>query len=210
MPRWEAEATPYDASDWALDYTKLEIGQLWVKDPMKHVKAYLETKKVVKGVHILVGGFMDPVFSPFSSILDAQTATFQYWGDLGGHVVRQRGRVNRCCCEGRNCRRHSEVAVIGGWSSVQGIAESYKKVYKVKPTLKRLGSLSDLYTRMHALREEDPANVFQYMPLFFMYYWINGQTYVGPEVDNAKYPEIKSVTWEDFMRSHALQQLPAA
>lgn len=29
---------------------------------MKYVKAYLETKDKVKGVHILVGGFMKPVF----------------------------------------------------------------------------------------------------------------------------------------------------
>ncbi|ODQ68900.1 hypothetical protein LIPSTDRAFT_121048 [Lipomyces starkeyi NRRL Y-11557] len=30
---------------------------------MKHVKAYLETKTSVKGVHILVGGFMEAIFS---------------------------------------------------------------------------------------------------------------------------------------------------
>jgi hypothetical protein len=58
----------YIASDWALDYTKLQFGELFPKDPMKHVKAYLETKKTVKGVHILNGGFMEPIFSPFFQI----------------------------------------------------------------------------------------------------------------------------------------------
>lgn len=77
----ENKVPRYIASDWALDYTKLEFGQLFVKDPMKHVKAYLETKHNVKGVHILVGGFMDPVFSPFFNILDPKTATFRYWGE---------------------------------------------------------------------------------------------------------------------------------
>lgn len=45
---------------------------------------------------------------------------------------------------------------------------------------------------------------------FFMYYWINGQTYVGPETDNAKYPDIKPISWEDFISSHTLEQLSAA
>lgn len=75
----------YFASDWALDYTKLEFGQLFVKDPMKHVKAYLEAKKV-KGVHILIGGFMEPVFSPHFNFFDAKTTTIRFWGE-GDEVV---------------------------------------------------------------------------------------------------------------------------
>lgn len=78
----EAQGVPrYVASDWSLDYTKLELGELFPKDPMKHVKAYLETKPAVKGVHILVGGFMDPVFSPPFQILDLANSTLRYWGD---------------------------------------------------------------------------------------------------------------------------------
>lgn len=78
----ELERVPrYVASDWALDYTKLQFGELFPKDPMKHVKAYLETKQVVKGVHILIGGFMDPIFSPLFQIWDQQTTTLRYWGE---------------------------------------------------------------------------------------------------------------------------------
>ena len=78
----ESEGVPrYIASDWALDYTKLEFGELFVKDPMKHVKAYLETKENVKGVHILVGGFMEPVLGPMFNILDVQHNIINYWGD---------------------------------------------------------------------------------------------------------------------------------
>lgn len=42
----QANVLRYIASDWSLNYTKLEFGQLFPKDPMKHVKAYLETKKM--------------------------------------------------------------------------------------------------------------------------------------------------------------------
>lgn len=78
----EASGVPrYIASDWSLDYTKLQLGDLFPKDPMIHVKAYLETKKGVKGVHVLVGGFIDPLFSPFFQIWNPETATLKYWGD---------------------------------------------------------------------------------------------------------------------------------
>lgn len=78
----EAAKVPrYVASDWALDYTKLELGQLFPKDPMIHVKAYLDEKKSVDGVHILIGGFMEPIFSPFFSIVDVQANIFRYWGE---------------------------------------------------------------------------------------------------------------------------------
>lgn len=76
----ESQVPRYVASDWALDYTKLKLGELFPKDPMIHVKAYLDTKKV-QGVHIHVGGFMEPIFSSFFNIFDPSTNTFRYWGD---------------------------------------------------------------------------------------------------------------------------------
>lgn len=65
----ECKVPRYIASDCALDYTKLKLGGLFPKDPMIHVKSYVETKKV-KGVHILIGAFMEPIFSPFFNIYD--------------------------------------------------------------------------------------------------------------------------------------------
>lgn len=48
---------------------------------MIHVKAYLETKETVKGLHILVGGFMDAVLSPFFGVFDPKNRTILYWGE---------------------------------------------------------------------------------------------------------------------------------
>ncbi|KAL2142971.1 hypothetical protein VTI28DRAFT_493 [Corynascus sepedonium] len=64
---------------WCLDYTKLALGELFPKDPMIHVKAYLDRKPKVKGVHILVGGFMEPQFSSFYGIWDPSTQTLRHW-----------------------------------------------------------------------------------------------------------------------------------
>lgn len=81
----ECNVPRYVASDWALDYTKLKLGELFPKNPMIHVKGYLETKKV-QAVHILIGGFMEPIFSPFFNIFDPSTNTLQYWGN-GDEVI---------------------------------------------------------------------------------------------------------------------------
>lgn len=45
---------------------------------------------------------------------------------------------------------------------------------------------------------------------FFYYYWINGQTLVGPQEDHTHYAGVKAVNWEGFMTQRPLQQLPTA
>jgi hypothetical protein len=44
-------------------------------------------------------------------------------------------------------------------------------------------------------------------PRFFQYYALNGQTLLGPELDNAKYPQVKPVDWEAFMKATPLENL---
>ncbi|KAJ5329898.1 nmrA-like family protein [Penicillium brevicompactum] len=202
----------YIASDWALDYTKLKLGDLFPKDPMIHVRAYLGTKEKVQGVHILIGGFMEPVVSPFFSILDTQTNTFRFWGE--GNEPMEGTTYNNAAeftaAVARDTNATGIIRFLGGRATIREIAETYEKVYGVKTGLERLGSLDELYKIMHEKRAQNPADFYSYMSLFFYYYWINGQTFVGPEVDNAKYPEVKPVSWEDYMKQWSLEQLPTS
>ena len=70
----------YVASDWSLDWTKLKMGELFAKQPCQVVHAVLDTKKNIKGVHILIGGFTDVVFAPFFRIWNTENLTLSYWG----------------------------------------------------------------------------------------------------------------------------------
>ncbi|EXM17085.1 hypothetical protein RAB80_005542 [Fusarium oxysporum f. sp. vasinfectum] len=208
----EAGVPRYVASDWALDYTKLKLGELFPKDPMIHVKAYLETKKTTKGVHILIGGFMDPILSPFFSVWDPQTQTLRYWGE-GDEPFEGTSYENAAEFTAAVVADKSAIGIkkyLGDRKSIKEIAATFDKVYGVKPKLERLGSLEDLKTKMHVLREKNPTDVYSYMPLFFMYYWINGQTFVGPETDNEQYKEVKPETWEEYLSKRSLEQLPHA
>jgi hypothetical protein len=47
------------ASDYTADYTKLDYGDIILKDAMKTVKEYLDQNTKVEGVHILVSLFME-------------------------------------------------------------------------------------------------------------------------------------------------------
>lgn len=76
----ETEEVPrYIASDYTLDFTKLELGQLPQKDPMKHVMEYLKGKKV-QGVHVFIGIFMETFFNPFIGAWNPKDTSFSYWG----------------------------------------------------------------------------------------------------------------------------------
>ncbi|CAG8020854.1 unnamed protein product [Penicillium olsonii] len=207
----ECHVPRYIASDWALDYTKLKLGELFPKDPMIHVKAYLEDKKV-QGVHILIGGFMEPIFSPFFNIFDPQTNTFRYWGN-GDEIMEGTTYDNAAEFTAAIAVDSTATGIkkfLGGRATIREIAQSFEKVYGIKPSLESRGSLDDLYKLMHQMRDESPSNIYGYMSMFFYYYWINGQTLVGTDLDNEKYTAVKPASWEDFMAQCPLQALPTA
>ncbi|KAE8137346.1 NmrA-like family protein [Aspergillus pseudotamarii] len=202
----------YITSDWALDYTKLKLGELFPKDPVIHVRAYLTTKQKVKGVHILIGRFMEPVLSPFFNILDPKTNSFRFWGE-GDEIME--GTADDTAAQfttavARDPEATGVIRFLGGRATIREIVQSYEKVYGVKANLERLGSLDDLYKFMHETRAQNPADIYGYMSLFFYYYWINGQTFVGLGLDNDRYPQVKPINWEEYMRQWPLEQFPSS
>ncbi|KAK3320317.1 hypothetical protein B0T19DRAFT_285634 [Cercophora scortea] len=199
----EAAGVPrYIASDWTLDYTKLAPGEIASKDPMKVVKAYLETKEKVKGVHIFIGGFMDTLLSPFFQMWDPATQTFRYWGE-GDEVWEATSYKNAAEFTAAVAADEKAVGIqkfIGDRATIKQIAASIGRATGTEPKLERLGSLEELKTLMIETRDKNPANIYAYLPYFYKYYMTNGQTLFGPETDNAKYPDVKAESWEDFVR----------
>ncbi|KAI4871162.1 nmrA-like family protein [Hypoxylon rubiginosum] len=208
-----AEGVPrYVSSDWSLDYSKLELGQLFPKDPMIRVKAYLDAQDKVKGVHVLVGGFMDVMLSPMFGTWDDASTTFKYWG-TGDEIWECTAYQNAAEYTAAVCADKNAVGIqkfVGQRTPFREIAKSFEKVYGVQPKLECQGSLDELFARMHKLRRDNPQNYFSYIFLFFNYYMTNGQTLLGPELDNHKYPQVKPTTWEDFFRATPREQLPGA
>ncbi|KAH8797990.1 nmrA-like family protein [Flagelloscypha sp. PMI_526] len=170
----------YVASDWAFDYRKLEFGQVFAKDPMKHILAYLESPEhTVKGVHILVVW---------------EGTTYQNAAEYTAAV----------------CLDPDAIGIqrfLGGRSTTFEISESFEKVYGVKPKLNNLGSLEDLFNLIKKRQTDEPQNIFGYLFLCFQYYALNGQTLLGLELDNQNYPAIEAVDWEGYMRNIPVEGL---
>ncbi|KAF2175834.1 NAD(P)-binding protein [Zopfia rhizophila CBS 207.26] len=202
----------YMASDWSLDYTKLEFGQLFTKDPMKHVKAYIETKSFVKGVHVLNGVFFETLFNPYFGIYDSETHTFSHWGEPGV-LFEGTSYGNSAEFTSRVILNKDAVGVqrfVGDCKSMDDIAQSFEKVYGVKTNVVVKGSARELCEMMWNLRNQPSSQPNEYMAMFYQHYMVNEQTYVGPYYDNLKYPDVKAVSYEVFMRGVPLDQLPAA
>jgi len=75
-----ARVPRYIASDYTFDYTQLELGEHPAKDPMKIVHQYLEGKKHVQGVHVLVGGFIETFWSGYFQVWNPVEKSLVYWG----------------------------------------------------------------------------------------------------------------------------------
>jgi hypothetical protein len=82
-----------------------------------------------------------------------------------------------------------------------------EEVYGIKPETVRLGSLDELYSQMHAVKNEGSSMAWKAM--FYQYYVTNGQTLVGPieTLDNQKYPSVMPETLKDYFRRVSIDEL---
>lgn len=76
----QAHVARYIASDYSFDYNQLKLGDHPAKDPMKIIHSYIEEKEHVKGVHILIGAFMETFWSGYFQVWDAEERSMTYWG----------------------------------------------------------------------------------------------------------------------------------
>ncbi|KAJ0120424.1 hypothetical protein J7T55_015151 [Diaporthe amygdali] len=157
----------YVASDWCLDYTNLKLGDLFPKDPMIHVRAYLQTKKKVEGVHVPIGGFMDPLLSPLFKVWDPECKTLRYWGE-GTEPWEATSYANTAEFTAAVIADRSAVGIkkyLGERKNIKDIAATFQKVYGFQPKLERLGSLDELKSKMYEVQAKSPTDVFSYMSL---------------------------------------------
>ncbi|KAE8391253.1 hypothetical protein BDV23DRAFT_171827 [Aspergillus alliaceus] len=176
----EENAPRYIDSDYCIDFTKLEYGQHPAKDPMKHVKAHLETKQNVRGVH------------GYFSVSDPKECKLSFYG-TGIEVWES--TTYATAAEYAIAADRTAVGMLhflGDRKSIRQIANEFAEVYGRQP----------------AAFQKVPSNIFAYLALFYQYYCINGQTYLKNDLDNARYPDVKPVTFEKFMQPHKLVELP--
>jgi hypothetical protein len=71
----------------------------------------------------------------------------------------------------------------------------------VEPQIQSIGSLEDLREKMEAVFEEQAANPYAWMGMYYQYYMTNGQTSLG-RLDNEKYPGLAPKRLESFLEGY--------
>lgn len=204
----------YFPSDFTLDYTKLELGQLDRKDPMIYIKAYIEERQAqgskVRGVYVLIMGFIETLFSSYFQFWIGKEKKLQAWGSLDEPVWEMTSYKTTAEYTAELILDEKAVGIqkfLGEKASVRAIAAVMKESYNIKSEVVRLGSLDELYPKMHAVREEGTS--LAWIAMFYQYYLTNGQTLLGPvgTLDNKRYPNVKAESLKDFFRRVPLEEL---
>jgi len=202
-----AEGVPrYIASDYSLDFSKLAFGDHPGKDPMKHVQVYLEElekKNKIKGVHVLNGAFMEVIWAPFLGMVNAAEGIFRYFGtgDEKLDMTTYEDTAKFTAEVAVDPNANGFVKFLGDKKSVKELAQLYHQAYGVEPQVQHLGSLEDLYAKMTAAFKENPANYYAWMGMFYQYYMLKGTTSLD-SLDNERYPSVKPITVEDFLKKY--------
>ena len=198
-----AESVPrYVASDYSLDYTKLELGDLPAKDPMIEVRAYLEGKPVA-GVHVMIGCFTE-TFVQYLGVWNPTENLVKRWGT--GDEVWDFTTYETCA---------AYVAAVALDPSAQGflkfradhitINEMVKVVARLRggrgepPNVVSEGSMDELKAKIDAARQKGQVG-WDVMPLFYTYYMQNDQVCLGEDLDNARYPHVEPETLEMYLK----------
>ncbi|KAI9745904.1 MAG: hypothetical protein M1818_000585 [Claussenomyces sp. TS43310] len=196
----------YIASDWCLDFRGLELGQIPAKDPMKHVQVYLEEKEKmdkIKAVHVLNGGFLDMVLAPSGELLNSETNTLKYWGS-GDDKLDMITIVDAAAFTAEVAADPSAVGflnAVGDRVSANQLVKAFRNIYGEELITERLGSLDELKTRMVAMRQQYPVDIYKWLGMVYWYYMLNGSTSVGP-LDIARYPTVKPKSLDEFFRQY--------
>jgi nucleoside-diphosphate-sugar epimerase len=196
-----AEKVPrFVASDYTLDYRKLELGQLPNKDAMIHVKRYLDDQPI-EGVHIMIGAFVETFWS-FLQVFDGQNYALKYWGsgDEKWDLTTYGTSAQYMAAVSLDPTATGFLKFRGDFISLKEVAKLLEKRYGSPPELVCLGSMDQLRQRVDAARSID-NRAFDVLPLFYVYYIQNGQTLLG-DVDNQRYPWVKPETMEDFLNAN--------
>ncbi|KAH7371766.1 NmrA-like family protein [Cadophora sp. MPI-SDFR-AT-0126] len=168
----EANVPRFIASDYTLDYTKLEYGQLPSKDPMKKIYEYLRGKSI-KGVHVFIGAFLDTFWTQWFGIWNPEEWSLSFWG-TGDEIWELTSYENTAEFVAELALDNNATGIqnfVGDRISIRGIAELFEEVHGQKLSLRQLGSLDDLKTVIDSTNtDEDPMT---WLPLSVPFFFIS-------------------------------------
>ncbi|KAM0135918.1 hypothetical protein ACHAO1_004938 [Botrytis cinerea] len=211
-----AKVPRYIAGDFSVDHTLIPSSriQLFPKPTMKIIE-YLSTKKTVKGVHILNGALMETFWAEFFQLYDSSSRTLSYWGtgDEKWEFTTYQTAADYTAAVALDENAVGIFRFLEDRKSPRELQSTFQTVYSTQLHLKCHGSLHDLEQKLQEAVNTHGEDTSQWGALGFAFWCTNGKAYLGEDsrnLDNSKYPQVKNVTMEQFLKRHILQELPLA
>ncbi|KAH8593070.1 hypothetical protein B0O99DRAFT_221438 [Bisporella sp. PMI_857] len=190
----------YIASDYTMDYRKLQAGQYTKKSPMIQVRDYLDTKSI-RGIHILNEMFMETLFSDLHFFWKPEETKIQYYGS-GDEIWEMTSYITTAQYVAAVALDPQAVGFfkfLGDRKSTHEIISIFESVYGTKPMVERLGSLEDLWEEANKGGQD-----FIKAGTWFI---MTGQVHLGEASDAGRYPDVRPNTLRDFFETHKVENL---
>ncbi|KAF7675996.1 hypothetical protein GT037_005501 [Alternaria burnsii] len=194
----EAGIARYIASDYTGDYRNLDWGDLAIKEPMKHIAAYVEEKQGVEGIHILVGLFME-TFLDYFGVVDKEGKKMSYWGsgDEKWDLTSYETAAEYIAAVALDPAATGFFKFRGERKSARELAADVESVHGINLTMESRGLLTNLETKLD--RKGNTENILDAS----VYFILSGKIGLGEDVDNGKYPEVRPERFSDFLRRYS-------
>ncbi|CAN9186871.1 unnamed protein product [Alternaria alternata] len=194
----EEGITRYIASDYTGDYRNLDWGDLAIKEPMKHIAAYVEEKEGVEGTHILVGLFME-TFLDYFGVVDKEGKKMSYWGsgDEKWDLTSYETAAEYIAAVALDPAATGFFKFRGERKSARELAADVESVHGINLTMESRGLLTNLEAKL-----DGKGNTEKILDAS-VYFILSGKIGLGEDVDNGKYPEVTPERFSDFLRRYS-------
>ncbi|KAI9875050.1 MAG: hypothetical protein M1830_008988 [Pleopsidium flavum] len=202
-----AEKVPrYIPSDYTLDYRPLQPTDIPSKEPMFRIIEYLEGKPI-KGVHILIGAFVQTWWT-FLGIWHPKEYKLNFWGtgDEKWEFSTYNNAAQYIAEVALDSSASGFLKFRGDFISTKEIAKLLQNQYGDMPQMQSKGSLESLRAACDEARKGNSVS-YQNLPLFYSYYIQTGKAYMGDDLDNDRYPNVKPESMEDFLKANDVRKM---
>ncbi|EKG09661.1 hypothetical protein MPH_13269 [Macrophomina phaseolina MS6] len=172
---------------------------------MKDVLTYLQGKRNVKGVHVLVGLFIE-TFLSFLSGWDARGRVFRFWGtseERVWEITSYRTAAEYVAAVALDPTAVGFLKFLGDRKSMAEIADIMQSVHGIRPRLESLGTVAECNQR----RLADEQNNLAKLHAEASYFLVTGKPSLGEDLDNSRYPEVKLETIRDYLEAREIDDI---
>ena len=195
-------------SDYSIDLFEVKPGNITTSE-MRRQFALIEEKERgdVEVVHVLCGGFLDRgVLFGFIRVIDVEKRTAYVWGDgkapMAWTTYDDTARYTaEAAVDERSVPR--KLAVAGSVVDFAQLVAEYEAGSGKKLTIERLGSIDDLSARIANAQQQNPQNLYAYLPLMYLRSLMSGEGTLETLM-NDRYPAIRPTTVREYVAKEGL------